>query len=148
MLYTMTMKKMKSKIIPALFIILLITGCGSGHVSMGGRVTYSDNGQPLEQGTVSFQTETFQARGEITADGRYTIGSLGSTDGLPPGTYQVFITGSEDIEIDGDGMAIRTTHRIEPKFASPDTSDLTVTVDGSTRQFDFQVNRYAPPPRR
>jgi hypothetical protein len=134
-------------------VLALLAGCNKGYVSMGGRVTYSDNGDPLEKGTVAFMTSTFQARGKIGADGRYTIGTLSDTDGLPKGTYQVFVTSSEDFQwIDELTGTYITTYRIDGKFANPETSGLTVEVDGKTKTFDFQVDRYVAPtkavPRR
>ena len=109
---------------------------------MEGRVTFSDTGEPLEMGTVVFMKEGFQARGDIRTGGQYTMGSLSERDGLPRGTYQVFITGA--VQLEGTSFeGLREVPLVERKFTSPDTSGLTVEVDGSTRRFDFEVDRPA-----
>ncbi|MDR2757737.1 MAG: carboxypeptidase-like regulatory domain-containing protein [Planctomycetaceae bacterium] len=115
-----------------LFFVLLTLGC-SGNVGLTGRVVFSDNEEPLPNGMVTFVQPTFQARGFISADGRYTVGSLKETDGLPPGTYQVcvFCTNADEIPL------------IDPKYAYANQSGLTVTVDASTKTFDIKVDRAA-----
>ena len=115
-------------------------GC-SNHVSLSGRVTYSDDGTPLEAGTVIFQAEKFYARGDILADGKYSLATHRPNDGLPPGKYQVFVN-----------MAVRSEAGSEiplitSKYTSIETSGLEVDVNRSTKTFDFQVDR-APRARR
>ncbi len=126
-----------------IILALLFTsvGCPSGLVPMSGRVTYSDNGEPLETGTVSFTTSRFHARGTIKEDGRYTIGSYTEDDGLPPDTYQIYVSGAVRYEgEDKDGRPIAVP-LIDEKFTAPATSGLTLKVDGSTKTLDFQVDR-------
>ena len=67
-------------ILPAL---LLIVGC-SGNVKITGTVTYSDDGAPVETGTVCFisTTSDFMSRGTIT-NGTFTMSSVKADDGLP-----------------------------------------------------------------
>lgn len=140
------MRLKKLQWIAVLLVILPLVGCGKGYVPMGGRVTYSDNGEPLEKGTVAFTQGVFQARGEIKEDGRYTIGSFEESDGLPKGTYQVSVGNSDDtVMLNIDTNTYKTIYRIDDKFADPATSGLTVEVDRKTRTFDFQVDRYVPP---
>lgn len=126
---------------PICFMItlLVVVGCGR-QVKMGGRVTFSDNGDPLTMGTVVFKTEIFQARGEINPDGSYQIGSFKYKDGLPRGTYQVYVTGAIQQEEGTDGSTVEIP-LIDMKYANPNKSGLTVTVDGSTKTFDFQIDR-------
>lgn len=84
---------MKSCLIPELLLLvatLIMTGCHSGKVPVSGKVTFSDDLSPVS-GTVYFQSENHLARGEIKKDGSYVLGSEKSTDGLPPGTYRVYI---------------------------------------------------------
>lgn len=134
------MSAIQSAFLCVLFVALaLITGC-SGQVKMGGKVTYSDSGEPLTTGTVVFKTETFQARGEIRPDGTYEIGSYRQKDGLPKNTYQVYVTGAFAQE-DGPNGAINEFPLIDVKYANPAHSGLTALVDGSTHRFDFQVDR-------
>jgi hypothetical protein len=113
---------------------------------LSGTVTFSDDGSPLTAGAVFFETPTYSARGTIGPDGRYVVGSMRATDGIPIGTYQVTIRGAEDVVSTErpDGTWIeRRTALIDAKYQDPDTSGLTFTVDGTrnTRTFDIQVER-------
>ena len=129
----------------SLFIIALFVpialGCGSGKVSLRGTVTYSDDGTPLEAGTVSFQADASFARGVINKDGTYTASSVSAKDGLPPGHYKVYISGANRQV----GVAASGEPNLEPlidkKYESPETSGLAVDVDRSTKTFDIQVDR-------
>lgn len=132
-----------------IFVVLLLClaalpGCGKGHVELSGRVTFSDNGEPMTHGTVAFVSATSLARGEIDENGYYTVGSYGETDGLLPDTYRVFFSNTE-ISIGERGEASNKIPImkavIDPKYASPDTSGLTLEVDKTTRQFDIKVDR-------
>ena len=144
-----------------LFIVVAI-GCGKGFVGMSGRVTYSDTGEPLEKGTVAFTDGSILARGDIGKDGRYVIGSLAAGDGLPPGTYQVFIAGAVNAleetplsapELPKPGergpagrgsmppVAPTLIPLIDQKYTTPQTSGLTLEVTSKTRTFDFTVDR-------
>lgn len=127
-----------SRILLSITLLLSLTllGC-SNHVQLSGRVTYSDDKTPLEAGTVIFQTETFFARGDIGADGKYILSTQKTNDGLPPGKYQVFVNSAYRYEA-SSGVE---TPLITSKFASPETSGLTVDVDASTKTYDFEVDR-------
>ncbi|MGL4943310.1 MAG: hypothetical protein ACRC46_08980 [Thermoguttaceae bacterium] len=129
---------------------LLLSGC-SKNVSMGGKVTFSDDGSPLSVGTVCFESATFLARGEIKPDGTYVIGSLSEKDGLPAGTYKVCIAGAAKeigkTQIDSlsgtqmEGMPIYEP-LIDEKFAKAATSGIEITVDNKTKSLDFKVDRF------
>ena len=139
-------------------------GCGP-NVKFGGKVTYSDDGSPLAVGMVCFESDSFLARGELNKDGYYDLGSQNLKDGIPKGVYRVYISGAEDVEdiaAQGDGQADYATYvmssasmagtmggkifspLIDPKFTSGNTSGLTVNIDGTSKTFDFQVDRYQP----
>lgn len=121
------------------FIVAGTVGCGKGHVGLGGRVTYSDTGEPLERGTVSFATSTFLARGEVTQNGHYRVGTFTDKDGLPKGTYRVFITGAVRVEGSTESPIVHAL--IDKKYSSPETSGLTLEIDRTNKQFDIQVDR-------
>ena len=134
-------------------VLLIVTGC-SNKVPLSGIVTFSDDGTPLPQGAILFQSETILAQGGIQPDGTYRVGTDKQTDGLPLGTYQVCITGTDKIEfaadrvtaVDSSGAGLGgqreiRTPLIDPKYASATTSELTFTVDGKTKKFDIQVDR-------
>ncbi|MDO5580182.1 MAG: hypothetical protein Q4G69_03535 [Planctomycetia bacterium] len=125
----------------SLFVLCVICGCGNGMKPLGGKVTFSDNGEPLKQGTVIFQTETYQARGNLNESGVYQLGSLKEKDGIPAGTYSVFVSGTEvEKGQDKNGMPTGFINLVDPKFNSTECG-LTFTVDGKTNTFDFKVDR-------
>jgi hypothetical protein len=124
--------------LPLVFIFFF--GCGD-NVSLGGKVTYSDDGTPLENGTIAFTNGTIQARGEVGKDGAYNLGTLKVGDGLPPGSYKVYISGAEKIEPGKTPTTQLISRLIDPKYASPDTTPLTAKVDVSTRTLDFKVDK-------
>jgi hypothetical protein len=136
-------------------VLLVVAGC-SNKVPLRGTVTF-DDGEPLTHGAVFFQSEKLSAHGVIQSDGTYTVGTDKTTDGIPRGTYQVFLAGTEHVEfrqtttgmvdsVTGENIDHRfreeiRTPTIDPKYSSPATSGLTFTVDGRTRTFDIQVER-------
>ena len=142
------------KLIYTLFVLLLLTGC-SDKIKLGGKVTFPD-GEPLETGTILFSKSDFLARAHIKPDGTYDVGSLGQKDGLPAGTYKVFITGAlKTIEIAPKGDApkivnemgdgeVKQTEGFKPliaqKYTSEETTPLTVTVP-SVRAYNITVER-------
>ena len=129
---------MNRHIISLFAVLLFLVGC-SNHVSLSGRVTYSDDGTPLEAGTVIFQPvvepEKFYARGEIREDGKYVLATARPNDGLPPGKYQVYVSSAYRV-VNETEVPIITS-----KYTSAETSGLEVDVDRSTKTFDFQVDR-------
>ena len=131
----------------SLSVLLIAAGCGR-KVSFGGKVTFSDDGAPLTSGTVFFESPTLAAQGKINTDGTYTVGTDKMADGLPAGTYQVYLVGTEHTEIkampDGKSQSEIRTPVIDPKYSSAGTSGLSVTVGGGTKKFDIQVERYVP----
>jgi hypothetical protein len=116
-----------------------LVGCNN-HVFLSGCVTYSDDGTPLEAGTVVFETETFHARGEIGKNGEYTLATVRPEDGLPPGKYKVFVNGAFRVDVKPD-RTFTEVQLIASKYASTETSGLEVNVDRSTKRFDFKVDR-------
>lgn len=128
------------KVISFLFFLstlTLVLGCGSSKESLSGRVTFED-GEPLDKGTVCFLQDDFLARGDIQPDGTYVVGSTEAADGLPPGTYQVYIEGAvvEDLDAPAGVSPV-----IDEKMTSPETSDLTCDVPTPSGKFDITVAR-------
>ena len=122
---------MKSRIIVALGVcLLLLVGCGK-NVKVRGKITFED-GSPLTKGMVIFQTGSTQSKAPIEKDGSYVVGTLKADDGLPRGTYQVYITGAVDapgISVMGAPLGALVEH-IDSKFTKPETSGLTCEVKG------------------
>ena len=139
----------------AFFVLLLIfatlVGCGDPKVT--GKVTFPD-GSPLATGQVMFQSEGFIGSGNIQSNGTYSAGKFKDGDGLPPGKYQVFITGAssyDESELElkpaevtiGQRPMFKTptpTVLISVKYMSPKSSGLTVDVKGNTK-FDITVEK-------
>ncbi|MDR1491744.1 MAG: carboxypeptidase-like regulatory domain-containing protein [Planctomycetaceae bacterium] len=126
-----------------LFVCVCFCGCGNGNQGLSGKVTFED-GSPLTVGVVCFEnTETSKmARGEINSDGTYVVGFESGKNGIPKGTYKVFITGA----ILEKGMNEKTGTPIEEqqialKYSSIITSGLTFTADGKMKRFDIIVDR-------
>jgi hypothetical protein len=143
---------MKIKYLVVIFLIALV-GCNQ-NVQMNGTVTFSDNGEPLEIGTVVFANTATQASGQLTKGGNYTLGSLGSNDGIPKGEYTIFIekanqyvdTDIIDEEATSEGNTSKIYVKkliplIHSKHTSMNTSELKLKVDGSTNTFDIKVDR-------
>ena len=139
------------------FLFLLITtitifvGC-SNNVPLRGKVTFSDDGMPLPSGLVRFENETIISKGMIGSDGTYVLGTMSEKDGIPKGTYRVAVisevedpSGKEfQMGTGRDGKPIilkRTVSLIAAKYNTSQTSGITCTVDGSSKKFDFSVDR-------
>lgn len=128
---------MKSLLISSLLILACIVGCGK-NVPLGGKVTFSDDQTPLTKGIVCFQNGGFTARGPLKEDGTYVVGSEKAADGLPPGEYQIYITGA----VEGSEMTGDLKRLIDKKWEDPSSSGATLNVTGSTKTHDFSVDRY------
>lgn len=123
-----------------LLSLLSFSGCGSGNVPFGGKVTFAD-GKPFTRGAVCFTNGTLSAFGPIQADGSYMLGGLKAGDGIPPGTYQVYLANFQ--EQISDDFADVTVYRSEIalKYGSPDTSELSCEVTRGGR-YDFVVEPF------
>ena len=126
--------------------LLFAAGCGQPKVT--GTVKFSD-GTPLERGSVNFQTESHAAMGSLDKQGRYTIGGVKAGDGVPKGTYKVFITGAMGLDVSkdrpvqfgsGPGTTVPIIPLIDKKYERPETSGLTCEVKSST-VFNIEVKR-------
>ena len=129
-----------------LLTLLLCCGCGS-QVPLTGTVTFEDDGSPLTHGIVCFVKPGFFARGALDPNGMYKMSSTGTNDGLPKGTYKIYLVGAESVSVDSGGNSTYTP-LVHNRYESVDTSGLEFEVDGKTRRFDFQVERAAPVRRR
>ena len=119
------------------FALLFVAGCGSGHVQLGGTVTF-DDGTPLTTGAVIFATEAFMASGRIDSQGNFVIGSLGVRDGLPPGTYKVYISGATEENPRADGGM---WSHIDPTYGCFSSTPLTSDIPAPRNTFDIVVPR-------
>ena len=122
-------------------LILCGIGC-SDNIQVRGVVTFSDDGTPLTVGTVFFENDTMMARGSINEDGTFRMGSEGQTDGLLPGTYNVYVANA--LGTAGNPVAPQIIPLIDPKYTCASTSGITVTVDRTTSRtpLEIQVGRF------
>ena len=127
--------------------VIATIGC-SDKVPLRGKVTFSDDQSPLTVGEVTFQSDTVLARGNLTQDGTYVLGTEKLADGIPKGTYTVTIAytmamiGSDGKPMTGPppamgpgggGFAMRQLIApFEPK---------TVVVDGKQKEYNLVVDR-------
>jgi len=131
--------------------LLFLVGCGK-NVGLSGKVVFSDDKSPVPLGTVGLISEsgTFSARGDIKSDGTFDVGSVKANDGLPPGKYRVSVSAMKltgmsptgnDPESSGDPVYELL---IDPKYGNPDTSELTLEITSTKRNFTIEVDRYVP----
>ena len=122
--------------------LVYFVGC-SGYVQMTGKVTFSDDGSPLTEGTVFFESPTFMSRGVLGKEGTFTMGSFKEKDGLPLGKYRIYIGGASrwvvTNEETGEGYELPL---IEDRFTSMGKSGLEIEVDGKTKTFDIVVEKH------
>ncbi|MDR2704262.1 MAG: hypothetical protein LBC02_00645 [Planctomycetaceae bacterium] len=142
-----------------IFILILCvaaSGCGSGF-KVTGKVMFSD-GQPLTVGKVIFTNGQISAFGKINSHGEYRLGLIKEGDGIPAGTYQVYITeafqpGDNSLSYkDEEGQIVTPLVLvIDPKFTVASQSGLKCEVNGSMK-FDIQVEKpgkdYKPLPTK
>lgn len=133
---------MKNYFFGLLFLLVCFVGC-SGNSQVSGKVTFPD-GAPLKKGEVRFVTSTFTGYGSIQDDGTYKISSSGTNDGVPNGSYNVYIINAVDqpeIDFSKDpGDAPPPVNLIHSKFGSESTSGLSCEVKGKTT-FDITVEK-------
>ncbi|MDR2761072.1 MAG: carboxypeptidase-like regulatory domain-containing protein [Planctomycetaceae bacterium] len=122
-----------------LFIVsalLFCVGCGSGKVPLSGTVTL-DDGTPLNVGAVIFATDTFSAKGNIDANGNYVMGTLRTNDGLPAGTYKVYIEGATTVITSNKQETSRSL--IDDQYSSYDSTPLSCEVPVANNTFNIKI---------
>ena len=127
---------------------IFVAGCGSGHVptyKVTGKVAFAD-GKPLAGSTIEFKlagdgknsATQVSSRGQVQADGTYTLSTFAPDDGAPAGEHRVSLTSPLP---PGPINAMKPARPIiNDKFLRPDTSGLkfTVTAQGPN-EFDITV---------
>jgi len=130
-----------------LFSVSVVAAIGcSDKVPMRGKVTFSDDQSPLTAGTVTFQSDTVLARGDLQPDGTYVLGTLKQADGIPKGTYHVTISDTMGMFTRGGERIIGPPPPLPPgeiimrPLIAP-MEPKTVVVDGTQREFNIVVDR-------
>ncbi|MDR2757196.1 MAG: carboxypeptidase-like regulatory domain-containing protein [Planctomycetaceae bacterium] len=131
-----------------LFVCVCAIGCGNNQ-RLSGKVTFSEDGSPLTVGVVCFEnTKTGSlGRGTINTNGTYVVGFESDKNGIPKGTYKVFITNAmQEKGLDQKtGMPI-TEPLIDPKYSNANTSGVTFNADGKTKTLNITVEH--PPAKK
>ena len=122
---------MKKTTIILLLCLCFLPGCSENR-QLGGKITFSD-GQPVKHGTVLFNAPNMVARGEII-DGYYTMGTLKARDGLPPGDYQVSVTGVTRADSNNPMLYLNLC---DDKYTNAQQSGLTCKVPAPGNKFDI-----------
>jgi len=128
---------------------LFTSGCGGSGgpklVAVVAKVTV--DGQPVKAGTVSFRpdkskgnTRPHEPGGEIDSAGNYRL-FTNKKEGAPVGWYRVAVMAAEPVDV--GNLSGQARWFANPKFASADTSGLSVEVvekpgDGA---YDFKLTK-------
>jgi hypothetical protein len=132
-----------TKLLPlfiGLFMSLSLIGCGNNNVNVTGKIMLSD-GTPVSSGNVIFISGASQGKGTISPDGTYSLSFQKKGDGIPPGTYQVLVTGAFFIPSKlkpTDEMDTGTRPIIDNIYAETETSPLNCMVPNESG-YDFTV---------
>lgn len=124
-------------------VAVVATGCGKPKVT--GKVTFTD-GSPLTQGTVNFTDDKILCKGSIQEDGTFEMRTLKPGDGVPPGTYKVYLTETmrfgeaiESTSLDTTAVMHKTVNDVPPKYSNPEQSGLTIDVKKSMK-YDITID--------
>ncbi|MEM8678836.1 MAG: hypothetical protein AAGF97_05695 [Planctomycetota bacterium] len=92
------------------------------------------DGQPLPMGVIQFLPQgTRPSLGKIGEDGRFTMACYDDADGAILGTHKVAIMGMEILS------PSRIKWHAPKKYADPQTSGLTITVEGERDDVVFDL---------
>ncbi|MDR0521169.1 MAG: hypothetical protein LBH00_04870 [Planctomycetaceae bacterium] len=134
-----------NKIIAALLLtaVTLMSGCGTSRTVITGTIKLED-GSPAPVTGVVFTNKTDSYSAAVAKDGSYKTADT-SYKGLPPGTYQVSLSGGlrkKPVPVADGGMTPppEVTYTIPEKYTSAATSGLTFEVKrGGDRTYDIVV---------
>ncbi|WDI42907.1 hypothetical protein [Bremerella sp. P1] len=120
-------------------LLPLLIGCAESKSELKGKVTYK--GTPLNSGSILFQCEAGPVENaEIQGDGTYMI------SGLPKGKAKVSVQVSAPPQPGPDGVITSEPGTYEPnpvmipqKYASVDSSGLTVDIQEAEQTFDIEL---------
>lgn len=129
-----------------LFLLALVSGCGSGRYSVTGRVTYKD-GAPVEAGTVIAEAKVdgkpVGVQANIEKNGSFSWGANRPGDGALPGSYRVLVM---PVALGDSELAEGKQPAVDGKFTRYETSGLTFEVKPRKNELNIQVARPKPKP--
>lgn len=127
-------------VVAAIFLI----GCGPRTVPVSGKVSIKNDSTPdklkgygvmLEMAEPGPDGKTVSAMGEVDAEGKFVLGTHGSSDGVYPGKYRVAITPSSEF---AEGAVPPKV--IDPKYHSLQTSGLEATIDAKPTELSWELD--------
>ena len=127
-----------------LFFLCGLIGCSQGTL-ITGTVRFEDE-TPITGGGVVFDSSKNSFFGTIKPNGTYATGGVKEVEGIPDGTYTVWLTGTEEIvdrlNAAGQPVGYVAKPRVAPAFTSASTSPLKFEVKkGGPKTFDIVVRR-------
>ena len=124
-----------------LAVLMLVNGCGGGDqlkvAAVSGVVKL--DGVPLDAGTIIFTPEKGRAaKGKISSDGKFALGTYGLNDGAIIGTHKVSILSALKEEAFESDEVVES--KIPVKYSSPVTSGIAFEVKpGSENEFTVSL---------
>jgi hypothetical protein len=126
-------------------LVLLCSSCSSGRkpvYPVHGQVSFED--QPIPGALVVFHPQgtdagtTEKSFAKTGLDGTFTLGTYEPADGAPAGNYLVTV----ELWLSSGQGDEGPTSRLPPRYASPNTSGLTATVEtGPNELKPFELKR-------
>lgn len=122
-------------IFPACLCVTICLGCGAKKETVvypaSGTIKYAD-GLPLAGGTIFVHCSP-PARGVVNEDGTFALGTYGTDDGAPLGVHPVSILAELPADFDPDGG--RRPVGLKSKYARPDTSGITISIQAEGKNY-------------
>jgi hypothetical protein len=136
-----------SKYVPVLllaFFVSSLAGCGSG-IIISGSVTYEEDGSPVTNGVVNFDSENKHYSGGLS-NGKYTLGGTKDVQRIPYGKYKVWLSGTNIVNVNEDASGAQSSAQLTPlvtrEFCSSQKTPLTFDIQpGSPKTFDIVVKK-------
>ncbi|MDO5553441.1 MAG: hypothetical protein Q4G68_06730 [Planctomycetia bacterium] len=122
--------------------VMAVAGCGS-QVRVSGKVVLKGTDQPIARGVIYFANDTNVAHGALNTEGEFRMSSKGQNDGLPAGTYTVYLTGTSEVDFSTTKKGMTTITEkaaIADKYTKQSTSDIVVEVNSRSRHFVIEVD--------
>ena len=121
-------------------VTALVSGCNGDKLKtypVTGSVEIEGAGD-LKVGQVVFSNDTITAKGSITNEGTFKLGTYADGDGVPAGTYKVTVLGGS-ISKATPADPYKLEVLVDPKFTDPKTSGLEFTVEEGPNEFIIPV---------
>jgi hypothetical protein len=126
-----------------LFVVICVCcfGCGERRTKITGTVQLTD-GTPITRGYVVFDNDKNSFFGKIDKNGSYITGAEKKVDGIPDGTYKIYLGQVNGHKPDKTKRKIEEIKIVNPKYCSAKTTDLTFEVKrGGAKVFDIVVEK-------